>query len=138
MTGNLCVHYRRNLGGKSEETCAAGHKYSEFVNLYKPGWWPKLPCNKTLHPDFPKAAICPDCRFPTADEIKKDNDEFFAQAGRMLEVLSVLKAGNYPRNSNGRIDCPICKSVGSLFFSVAHNGHIAAKCDTTECVNLIE
>ena len=35
------------------------------------------------------------------------------------------------------IPCPCCES-GELFFSIASNGHIHAKCNTGKCVSWME
>jgi len=50
------------------------------------------------------------------------------------EIISFTKG---KRNTSGRIDpCPVCKE-GPLAFSVHHNGHVHAICETG-CVNFME
>lgn len=136
-TGSFCIHWT-GKPNKVNECCKKGHKYSQFANLWGIGWFPTLPCTSIENANHPKNLTCPDREFPTVDEILKSREEFLAQAGAMLEVLSVLKAGKFPKNSQGRIDCPRCGKAKGLFYSVAYNGHMAAKCDTTGCVQLIE
>lgn len=41
------------------------------------------------------------------------------------------------KNIDGHINCPVCKK-GRLFFAVAHNGRIHAKCEIENCVSWME
>jgi len=51
----------------------------------------------------------------------------------------ITKENNIPKEStDGEIECPICKT-GKLFYSIASlNGHIHGKCNTPNCVNLMQ
>lgn len=127
-----CVHF----SGMQHSACEVGIPYAEFKDpaTKKRAAFSQVPCFAG-----DGRLPCERRQFPTPEEVAAEvaaSDRFFenykkARAAIMASVMA-------RRGSGGSIDCPICGVLGSLVFSIAHNGHVHAKCRTAGCVAWME
>jgi len=77
-------------------------------------------------------------RFFTELEVieKKAGNDLLRSLMKEAKSRITLTAGG-AKPTNGICKCPACTN-GSLRFSVASNGHVAAKCSTEDCLCWIE
>lgn len=139
-----CRHYN---GIGNHAACRAGVAYDsvrtpcEHTYDFGPSYGRPL-VGKFVHPCFkdenPHAKACEHCSFLTEAEIAERDAEFDAAVRKVNAVRAAIveKTGGQ-RGVRGRIACPACNG-GTVGYSVAYNGHIAAKCNTDGCASWIE
>lgn len=130
-----CIH-KGGLKMFQTRKCEAGVDINQFS---APGesLGDRMPC-------FGKSscnAVCEKFETPSAEKVA----EHEAWINRRLEevtkinpLVSQLKKDN-PDGGNGQCDCPICENQKSLSWGISsYNGHIHMRCETENCINLME
>ncbi|MCP5057057.1 MAG: hypothetical protein GY937_10080 [bacterium] len=119
------------------QRCEAGIAYDEVRGSNNDGNQ-IFPC--TLYDDEVASIPCANRDPFTRDEaearlkqIRADGDKFLAQ----IRVVRPLIVDHFEPGSEGLIDCPYYS--GRIHFTVAaSNGHVHARCNSTDCVNWME
>lgn len=66
---------------------------------------------------------------------KIDTKQFLKALATIQEDMLDKEFGK-GRPGQSSIACPVCS--GTISYSVANNGHIAARCDSKECIGFIQ
>jgi hypothetical protein len=132
-----CIHY---TGTAINEVCAAGVKYADVTD--KTTTPHSLPCIGRYNPG---GAKCEKCQLPSPGEIEAEEAAMKKRVegiGKARTAIVAACGGPWKRGvkgSTGVIDCPVCGSAKSLRFSRSgYNGHVGARCMTTDCVSWME
>jgi hypothetical protein len=126
-----CVH----LTSLDDVKCKAGVEYKNVkVPLPSPIEWRSfgVPC---LASDG--CGECAKRQFPTREEAEKSAESIVSwirSAGSARRHIIEHSGGK--RNVGGVMECPTCK--GTLRYGIGPNGHVHARCDTPNCVSMIE
>ena len=136
--GGWCIHYRynRDLKPGDPDTCEAGVDYASWDGIK----YLQRPCFLDRGQSRPGAAICPQIRRPTEEEMAAHGEWI----ERRMDVMRVVMVGIGPWREAHRgksvvevVECPACK--GRLHLSIsAYNGHIHGHCETVGCVSWME
>lgn len=130
---NRCVHFT----GVQHQSCAAGVKYDDVKDTTKRPY--AFPCFKD-----DGCTSCEKRRFPTEDEVNRELEERDASFKRMMAASRAAHDDAENRGlrkgcgGQGSVKCPCC-SDGTIHYQVAgYNGHMHARCSTTDCVSWME
>ncbi|WP_428309284.1 hypothetical protein [Hydrocarboniphaga sp.] len=135
-----CVHDTGMLNPR-KPTCDAGINYRELGDGHaRPiGWVKRMPCVNFEDRAAETVVHCPHYRAPTAEELAAEEAQWQRKLDEITKAMPVISAWKKtpPRGKVGTVACPICG--GTLHLSqAATNGHVAARCDTAGCVELME
>lgn len=132
----FCNHYRAM---SEHTTCAAGIAYETFKGIP----FDKRPCFDRR--DGAERLSCGKLEMPTPEQVAQEEAEIEARIKHLGEARKAIVeslGGPWKRGmpgSQGVVDCPVCKGEKTLHFSRAgYNGHIHARCKTSECVSWME
>lgn len=130
--GGWCIHYGRKT---MNATCAAGVDY-----LAK---WENVPfderaCFLDAGKPKPNARHCEHLRLPTAEEIERRRVWSAAHIEKLTAAMVKIMEWRENRTQDAEIiPCPTCG--GRLHVAVARrNGHMAARCETRDCIQFIQ
>lgn len=131
MKKGICKYFN----GIQHDKCEKGVNYRKLVGGDVHGWVKRSPCFK----EHKTVIVCNEMRWPTAQEVKKADEDFEAWSEKMttaMEIIPNLKA-KHPDGGGGETECPLCK--GKLRYSIAIiNKHIHMECDTEGCISMME
>ncbi|MET3414799.1 hypothetical protein [Methylobacterium sp. 1030] len=119
-----CKNYN---GFANNETCKAGMNYKTVAGS-ETGWINILPCTKPV-----SCVSCPKMEKPTEAEVAAWEEY---TKGRFQMIMTARRAIIQTGLKGGSIECPSCK--GALYFSIASNGHVHAKCSAEDCLSWME
>lgn len=132
---DYCTHYDGRATVMKPYMCRAGVKYKTLGETHG-----QRPCMLGhLHPEL--VAKCDKWQRTTpeeAAEIADGLDRAYKNAIAGIEVASKWKIKPKPKTDRlGVVECPVCK--GKLHLSQSsYNGHVHARCETSECVSFME
>lgn len=133
--------YCRHYGGLSAlrvnaGKCRAHVQVRELVGGDHIGWPQRMPCNQANQCETP----CDKFSAFTPAEIEQDKadwDRFIKQTEVVLPVMVKLKQERQNGGpAAGTIECPICQ--GKCNWSIAPNNHMRMRCETPECLLVME
>lgn len=137
MAREFCNHYR---GMHKKDRCEAGVAFAELEHYRTKQFHDSCPC---FGPDHP--GKCAHKEYPTPEEMAAREAELaerFAAIGKARAAIVEHLGGPWERGQGGAVGavtCPVCEQVDTLHFSRSgYNGHIHAKCATTDCVAWME
>lgn len=132
---NYCVHYQPR-----ETVCGAGVSDAERPRVATgPKGIKWGPCIGGHTLDNP-CGFCPKWERRSLEEAEAYADDVEEMLRSMLVVDPVLNAWRSKGSKKGKqevIECPVCKGRLHLEES-SYNGHVHAKCETTDCVAFME
>ncbi len=128
-----CIH-RNGMKMFREGKCKTGVTIVDFNGGEKKGLLGKLPCSGKEC-----VAKCDKFLKPSAEQIKEHEgwfEEAVARITKLNPLIKKLKEEN-PNGGVGNVECHACGK--NLHWSVsAYNGHIHLKCETDDCVSMME
>lgn len=152
MMKGYCVHF----SGTISDICDLGFNYIQVARkqtqeeidwhnenfpdhpLERSGISKRMPCATR------NEVSCPDYQEPTQEDLSSQEEEIasFLQrvdATRKVIIRYIDSEGQKGHDFIGNIPCPICNN-GTVEFTYAgsYNGHIHARCNTSECVQWME
>lgn len=132
--GNHCIHYT-GIQMFRDKKCKAEVDILKFNGGERTGLFKNIPCLKSNN----CSETCDKIRFPTKEDIEAHDKEWDAVLDRIkkLNPLIARLKKEHPRGDMGRVDCPNCDK--KILWSISKlNGHIHMRCDTPDCVYLME
>jgi hypothetical protein len=137
----FCKHYTGTMGNTH---CKAGVAY-DSVTVGKGTPQCTIPCCIQASRPERLPTHCDKLDMPTPEELEAEDreiEERMAKLGQARKAIVAHLGGPWRRGTpgaSGVIDCPACGGKQTLRFSRAgYNGHIHARCSTTECVSWME
>jgi hypothetical protein len=124
-----CVHFN----GVGNDRCKAGIAYKGFGS---PRCLPCLPKFRDTDPEPPKCAMF---RATGMEQVLREEEEWKEMAVRANRArVAIVAHAQATGEMRGKLHCPIC-GKGELHYSIARcNGHVHARCTTSDCVNWME
>lgn len=122
-----CKHFN----GVQNDACKVGVQY-ETVRVQGQG----LPCLPMYQ--GPGCPSCAKIEFPTEAELDAEELAWQQSLDRTMKAMQAIKDHTKGlKGIKGQIICPMCSK--RLAYSISgYNGHIWAKCETTDCVSFIQ
>lgn len=136
-----CIHFT----GIMQKTCKKGMVYDEVDAELPLPYRAALPCFEPDEVQLQRLAgkpqcHCPHVQFPTPEEVAAHEAEVkrcMDKTMLALKAVQPIRREQRGKDWSGVIECPICQ--GKLHVRHAGcNGHVAAKCETADCVAWIE
>lgn len=131
-----CKHFT----GIQHDCCAAGVNYEQLIENGKY----KIPCIKATVGIGRDPAICEKFQAMTRNEAEKSADEDLAQEQKTMLAMRAAhedaKRKGFGKGHGGHDSFPCPTGCGGhLYYRVASiNGHMHAKCETSNCVSWME
>jgi hypothetical protein len=131
----FCKHYNGQACLIEKKPCDAGVSPQELMGGLEVGWFKRMPCNLDNKSDV----VCDKFELKTKEEIEKEEkewDEAIQRVTVVMPLISELKKEN-PNGGAGEAECPCCGGV--LHWGIAsYNNHAHLKCETENCITLME
>jgi hypothetical protein len=135
---SYCQHYDGPAMTRGNGQCKAGIDYRVKFGS-EPGMFNRMPCVNGQD-KFPDPCVsCDKWLRVTREQAEQEEAEWAVVLNRITVVMPAINAwrDKPPRGKQETIVCPSCGGKLHLAQS-SYNGHVSAKCETTDCVELIE
>jgi len=134
QTRDVCRH----AVGTVETECKVGVNVRELVGGGAIGWAARTPCT-SLNVAGQEKVPCDKFLAWTEEDVQEYATMLDESHERMMKLMPFLRfvKREAPKDTNVEAKCPICGGV--IHYSVAsYNNHVWAKCETKDCVAVME
>lgn len=132
-----CEHYARGIG--ADMACKAGMDIKSIQKVATGArgtkWGPCIEGHTLENP----TSYCPKWQRRSRERAEKRANSVVSHLRQLELAQPVITAWRkkLPIGKQETIECPVCK--GKLHLSQSdYNGHVHARCETTDCINFME
>lgn len=131
-----CKHLSGLMCG-GNTVCKAGIDVRMLTSGGNSGWLRRIPCNTEHNTDI----VCPKFQALTKEEREERDREMEKAVNELIASMDKIDVASikakHPNGGSGEIPCPVCRK--KLMYQVSsYNGHFRARCETDNCINIME